>query len=74
MASLAPDSAMAYAAARAAPPLPTTNTLDLPSRTRRASGTVMPSASVLAPRHFPALRHTVFKAPILRASGSTTST
>ena len=70
---LAPASASAKAAPRAAPPLPTISTEDFGRRSRRDSGPVTPAASVLAPRHLPALRHTVFTAPMRRASGSTTS-
>ena len=69
----APASASAKAAPRAAPPLPTIRTDDFPRRSSRASGPVTPAASVLVPRHLPALRHTVLTAPMRRASGSTTS-
>ena len=68
---LAPAAAAANAAPRAAPPLPATKTVDFPRRTCFCKGVVMPSASVLVPRHFPARRHTVFTAPMRRASGST---
>ena len=63
----------AHAALRAAPPLPTISTLELAILSRRESGPVTPAASVLVPRHLPALRQTVFTAPMRRASGSTAS-
>ena len=71
IAILLPDAASANTAPRAAPPLPTTRTDALLKRRCRSSGAVTPGASVLVPRHFPALRHTVFTAPIRRATGST---
>src|SRR5262249_57929025 len=68
--TLAPASMSAHAAPRAAPPLPTIRTLALDNRRWRDKGTITPAASVLAPRHLPAFRQTVFTAPIRRASGS----
>src|SRR5258708_2122255 len=53
--TLAPASASAKAALRAAPPLPASNIDDLPSRIRRESGPFTDSASVLAPRHWQAV-------------------
>ena len=70
---LAPASESAKAAPRAAPPLPTISTVALCSLSSRESGPVTPAASVLVPRHLPALRQTVLTAPMRRASGSTTS-
>ena len=69
----APASASAQAALRAAPPLPTISTLALAILSSRESGPVTPAASVFVPRHLPALRHTVFTAPMRLASGSTAS-
>ena len=70
---LAPASDSAQAALRAAPPLPTISTDAFAILSRRESGPVTPAASVLVPRHLPALRQTVLTAPMRRASGSTTS-
>ena len=70
---LAPASANANAAPRAAPPLPTISAVDFASFSFFANGTVTPSASVFVPRHLPAFFQIVLTAPIRRANGSTVS-